>query len=173
MPPHTHTHDRTRLRKIRSSLAVRSFCNRKTAMRCGYRKQFFIKWSRYLRRLKGASFSATRLDNQQVLTVVHSYNRYADNSVSQGVLLDNAQELANAQRSEPTYEQLEQRFNLTVQDAIKHGLTSIHDAGFDPISLRFFRRSVVARRARQGRCLLIPSFNECSVADMPRRENSP
>ncbi len=57
-----------------------------------------------------------------------------------GVLLDNAQELANSQRPEPTYEQLEQRFNLTVQDAVAHGLTSIHDAGFDPRSLTFFRR---------------------------------
>ena len=56
------------------------------------------------------------------------------------MLLDNAQELANALRPEPTYEQLEQRFNLTVKDAVKYGLTSIHDAGFDPISLSFFRR---------------------------------
>jgi len=57
-----------------------------------------------------------------------------------GVLLDNAQELANAHRPEPTYEQLSLRFNLTVQDAVSHGLTSIHDAGFDPLSLKFFRR---------------------------------
>lgn len=171
MSPHTHTCNRTRLRKIRSSLAVRSFYNRKTAMRCGCRRLFFTKWSRYLRRSKGALFPATRPGNQQVLTIVHSWNRCADNSASQGVLLDNAQELANAQRSEPTYEQLEQRFNLTVEDAVKHGLTSIHDAGFDPISLRFFRRSVVAHLTRQGRCLLIRSLNECSVADTPRRES--
>jgi predicted amidohydrolase YtcJ len=58
------------------------------------------------------------------------------------VLLDNAQALANAHRPEPTYEQLALRFNLTVQDAVSHGLTSIHDAGFDPISLEFFRRQV-------------------------------
>ncbi|KIP08258.1 hypothetical protein PHLGIDRAFT_104500 [Phlebiopsis gigantea 11061_1 CR5-6] len=58
-----------------------------------------------------------------------------------GVFIDNAQELVNALRPEPTYEQLEQRFNLTVQDAVAHGLTSIHDAGFDPISLQFFRRA--------------------------------
>ena len=62
-----------------------------------------------------------------------------------GVLLDNAQELANSHRPEPTYEQLALRFNLTVQDAIASGLTCIHDAGFDPRSLRFFRRSVLVR----------------------------
>ena len=62
-----------------------------------------------------------------------------------GVFIDNAQELVNALRPEPTYEQLEKRFNLTVQDAVAHGLTSIHDAGFDPISLQFFRRYVFPR----------------------------
>ncbi|KAI0812390.1 amidohydrolase family-domain-containing protein [Irpex lacteus] len=59
-----------------------------------------------------------------------------------GVLLDNAQILANAHRPEPTHDQLALRFNLTVQDAVSHGLTSIHDAGFDPVSLEFFRRFV-------------------------------
>lgn len=57
-----------------------------------------------------------------------------------GVFLDNAQELANVLRPEPTYEQLAMRFNLTVEDAVSHGLTSIHDAGFEPRSLSFFRR---------------------------------
>lgn len=58
-----------------------------------------------------------------------------------GIFIDNAQELVNVLRPEPTYEELEKRFNLTVQDAVAHGLTSIHDAGFDPISLQFFRRA--------------------------------
>ena len=60
-----------------------------------------------------------------------------------GVLLDNAHELANAQRPEPTYEQLWKRFDLTVKDAVSCGLTSIHDAGLDPRSLNFFRRYVI------------------------------
>ena len=63
-----------------------------------------------------------------------------------GIFIDNAQELVNALRPEPSHEQLEQRFNLTVQDAVAHGLTSIHDAGFDPVSLRFFRRYVAATK---------------------------
>lgn len=62
--------------------------------------------------------------------------------IDPGVLLDNAQILANAHRPEPTHDQLALRFNLTVQDAVSHGLTSIHDAGFDPVSLEFFRRFV-------------------------------
>ena len=35
---------------------------------------------------------------------------------------------------------LERRFAITVKNAIASGLTSIHDAGFDPISLQFFKR---------------------------------
>ncbi|KAI0700891.1 amidohydrolase family-domain-containing protein [Cytidiella melzeri] len=57
-----------------------------------------------------------------------------------GVLLDNAQGLANAHRPEPSYEQLSLRFNLTAEEAVANGLTCIHDAGFDPMSLEFFKR---------------------------------
>jgi predicted amidohydrolase YtcJ len=54
-----------------------------------------------------------------------------------GVFLDNAQFLVTV--SPPTYKDLEKRFQLVVDDAISHGLTSIHDAGFDPRSLEFFK----------------------------------
>jgi hypothetical protein len=54
-----------------------------------------------------------------------------------GVLLDNAQFLVTA--PPPTYKDLEKHFQLVVNDAISHGLTSIHDAGFDPRSLEFFK----------------------------------
>ena len=33
-------------------------------------------------------------------------------------------------------------FNRTIQDALSLGLTSIHDAGLDPMSLSFFKRLV-------------------------------
>lgn len=59
-------------------------------------------------------------------------------SDSTGVFLDNAQALVD--RPDPTHEILEARFNATVKDALAAGLTSIHDAGFDPMSLEFFRR---------------------------------
>ena len=59
-------------------------------------------------------------------------------SYSAGVFLDNAQALV--ERPDPTHEVLEARFNATVKDALAAGLTSIHDAGFDPMSLEFFRR---------------------------------
>ncbi|KAN0114100.1 Amidohydrolase family domain containing protein [Russula decolorans] len=54
-----------------------------------------------------------------------------------GVFLDNAQFLVNV--PPPTYKDLEKHFQLVVNDAISHGLTSIHDAGFDPRSLEFFK----------------------------------
>ncbi|KAI0298561.1 amidohydrolase 3 [Russula brevipes] len=57
-----------------------------------------------------------------------------------GVLLDNAQFLVTV--PPPTYKDLEKRFQLVVADAISHGLTTIHDAGFDPRSLEFFKSSI-------------------------------
>ncbi|TCD59895.1 hypothetical protein EIP91_011218 [Steccherinum ochraceum] len=55
-----------------------------------------------------------------------------------GIFLDNAQDLVI--RPEPTYETLENRFKLASRNAHAVGLTSVHDAGFDPKSLDFFRR---------------------------------
>jgi len=54
------------------------------------------------------------------------------------MLLDNAQELLK--QPELTEEDLMKRFKITVEHAVKNGLTSIHDAGLDPVSLRFFKR---------------------------------
>lgn len=59
-----------------------------------------------------------------------------------GVLLDNAQDLVK--RPVPTEQDLLRRFNITVNDALSYGLTSIHDAGFNPVSLEFFRRQATA-----------------------------
>ncbi|KAG2153894.1 amidohydrolase family-domain-containing protein [Suillus clintonianus] len=59
-----------------------------------------------------------------------------------GVLLDNAQDLVK--RPAPTEQDLLRRFNATVKDALSCGLTSIHDAGFNPVSLEFFRRQAAA-----------------------------
>lgn len=52
--------------------------------------------------------------------------------------MDNAQNLVHA--PPPTQKDLEKRFKLVVDYALSHGLTSIHDAGFDPMSLAFFKR---------------------------------
>ncbi|KAK7039112.1 hypothetical protein VNI00_010297 [Paramarasmius palmivorus] len=57
-----------------------------------------------------------------------------------GVLLDNAQ--GYIKLPEPTEVELQERFYAAVKDALSYGLTSIHDAGLDPISLDFFERSV-------------------------------
>ncbi|EAU91349.2 amidohydrolase [Coprinopsis cinerea okayama7 len=58
------------------------------------------------------------------------------NNQPTGVLLDNAQDLLKQPKL--TQEDLLRRFKVTVREAHKHGLTSIHDAGLDPISLEFF-----------------------------------
>ncbi|KAF5370724.1 hypothetical protein D9758_002094 [Tetrapyrgos nigripes] len=55
-----------------------------------------------------------------------------------GTLLDNAQELLRQPKLNER--DLMQRFKITVEHAVKHGLTSIHDAGLDPSSLEFFKR---------------------------------
>lgn len=55
-----------------------------------------------------------------------------------GTFLDNAQELLK--QSELTENDLLRRFKVTVRDAHRYGLTSIHDAGLDPVSLAFFKR---------------------------------
>ena len=55
-----------------------------------------------------------------------------------GVFLDNAQDLVP--RPPPTEKQLLKRWSIMVKDAHAVGLTSVHDAGFSPISLKFFER---------------------------------
>ncbi|KAL5523809.1 hypothetical protein ACEPAG_7982 [Sanghuangporus baumii] len=54
-----------------------------------------------------------------------------------GVFLDKAQDLIK----KPPLTDVDRllRFKLTVKDALSKGLTSLHDAGFDPTSLQFFR----------------------------------
>lgn len=52
--------------------------------------------------------------------------------------MDSAQDVIA--RPVPAEEDLEQRFLTTVRDALSHGLTSLHDAGFKPDSLKFFQR---------------------------------
>lgn len=52
------------------------------------------------------------------------------------MLLDNAQELVK--QPPLTDADLQKRFDITVQAALANGLTSIHDAGLDPMSLKFF-----------------------------------
>lgn len=55
-----------------------------------------------------------------------------------GVFMDNAQELIK--HPILTDDDLYRRFKTTVDHSLQHGLTSLHDAGFKPDSLAFFRR---------------------------------
>jgi hypothetical protein len=61
-----------------------------------------------------------------------------------GVFIDNAQDLIK--KPALTDDDLGRRFAVTVGDAISLGLTSIHDAGFNPISLEFFKRQAQAEK---------------------------
>ncbi|TFK44025.1 amidohydrolase family-domain-containing protein [Crucibulum laeve] len=65
-----------------------------------------------------------------------------ENNEPTGVFIDSAQDLIK--RPVLTQEDLERQFTTTVNDALKHGLTSLHDAGFKPESLAFFRRQAEA-----------------------------
>jgi hypothetical protein len=58
-----------------------------------------------------------------------------------GLLIDNAQDLIK--KPALTDDDLMKLFNRTMQDAVSVGLTSIHDAGLDPMSLEFFKRQAL------------------------------
>ena len=60
---------------------------------------------------------------------------------SSGLLIDNAQDLIK--KPALTDDDLMKLFNRTMQDAVSLGLTSIHDAGLDPMSLAFFKRQAL------------------------------
>lgn len=57
-----------------------------------------------------------------------------------GMFLDNAQDLVFQPKL--TDDDLMRRFSVAVQDVVTLGLTSVHDAGLDPISLKFFAKCV-------------------------------
>ncbi|KAG7091704.1 hypothetical protein E1B28_008106 [Marasmius oreades] len=80
------------------------------------------------------------------------------NSNPTGVLLDNAQELLKLPH--PTEDELRSRFLTTVKDALSYGLTSIHDAGLDPMSLDFFEREVAREKSLPIRIYAMKHFDE-------------
>ncbi|KAJ7782863.1 amidohydrolase family-domain-containing protein [Mycena metata] len=55
-----------------------------------------------------------------------------------GMFLDNAQDLVLQPKL--TDDDLMRRFSVAVQDIVALGLTSVHDAGLDPMSLNFFAK---------------------------------
>jgi hypothetical protein len=60
------------------------------------------------------------------------------NIVVLGVVLDNAQHLMA--RMPLTNDVLSKHFTTAAKDATALGLTAIHDAGLNPLSLDFFKR---------------------------------
>ncbi|KLO18383.1 hypothetical protein SCHPADRAFT_899781 [Schizopora paradoxa] len=61
-----------------------------------------------------------------------------EQGIPTGVLLDKAQDLLK--KAPLTEHDRIRRFNIAVNDALSKGLTTFHDAGFDPASLAFFKR---------------------------------
>jgi predicted amidohydrolase YtcJ len=61
-----------------------------------------------------------------------------ENGNPSGVFLDKAQDLVPKEPATET--QLLARWAAMVRDAHSFGLTSVHDAGFSPVSLKFFQR---------------------------------
>lgn len=57
-----------------------------------------------------------------------------------GMFLDNAQDIIF--QPELTDDDLMRRFSIAVKDVVAVGLTSIHDAGLNPMSLKFFAKCV-------------------------------
>jgi predicted amidohydrolase YtcJ len=82
----------------------------------------------------------TRPVIRQVRILILSTDQLASNGHAKGVFIDNAQDLIK--KPPITEHDLIKRFNRTIRDAVASGLTSLHDAGFDPMSLKFFKRFV-------------------------------
>lgn len=61
-----------------------------------------------------------------------------------GMFLDSAQDIIF--QPELTEADLERRFSVAVQDVVAFGLTSVHDAGLNPMSLNFFARCISESR---------------------------
>jgi hypothetical protein len=63
-----------------------------------------------------------------------------DNPLNVGILLDKAMELIHP----PPWseDQMMDYFTATMQDALSHGLTSLHDAGLSPLAVNFFQKLV-------------------------------
>ncbi|KAF9255098.1 amidohydrolase 3 [Marasmius fiardii PR-910] len=80
------------------------------------------------------------------------------NSKPTGVLLDNAQELLKL--PPPTEDEIRLRFLATVKNALAYGLTSIHDAGLDPMSLEFFEREAEREKSLPIRIYAMKHFDE-------------
>jgi predicted amidohydrolase YtcJ len=58
--------------------------------------------------------------------------------MSSGVFLDNAQQLV----PQPAWsdDQISEFAQITLDDALAHGLTSIHDAAAEPYMIKFWQR---------------------------------
>jgi predicted amidohydrolase YtcJ len=59
-----------------------------------------------------------------------------------GIFVDTAMDLIDDLRPPPTEVETFESFEITMRDALRFGLTSIHDASSSPSEIAFFRRHV-------------------------------
>ncbi|KAK1217672.1 hypothetical protein PQX77_019666 [Marasmius sp. AFHP31] len=80
-----------------------------------------------------------------------------DDGSPTGIFQDEAQRLIRA--PDLSDEDLLKRFNITADDALKYGVTSVHDAGSQPVPLAFFER-LAAKQVLPIRMYAMRYFNE-------------
>jgi len=121
------------------SFADAPWCFRaRMGMPSGCHKEFWTPWPRSLHTSKAVISFAMSQGTPQVSALRRWHETKFPDPRSPGVFLDNAQDLVP--RPPPTEKQLLRRWAIMVKDAHAVGLTSVHDAGFSPISLKFFER---------------------------------
>jgi hypothetical protein len=94
------------------------------------------RWANSPTRLKGVPLCGMPMANQQVdgasqMIVWHSL-------IHLGVMVDNAMNLIP--RPSLSESRAREYFDLTMKDALAHGLTSIHDADSSPEAISLFRK---------------------------------
>lgn len=66
----------------------------------------------------------------------------AADGIPTGVFIDAAEQIIDAQVPEPTEAQLEQALQAAIAEAVRYGLTGLHDAGLDTREIERYRRAV-------------------------------
>ncbi|KAG7098374.1 hypothetical protein E1B28_000332 [Marasmius oreades] len=86
-----------------------------------------------------------------------------------GIFQDEAQALIKP--ADLTHKDLVERFTITVQDGLKNGVTSIHEAGYNPLALPFFRK-LTEDEPLPIRIYAMSFFNETADYGSPQARDS-
>lgn len=122
----------------------------------GYRELPWTQMHLSRIRLKVVLSCVMRVGSQPVVNLIFAFTYAHTWRGLPGVFMDNAQELIK--HPILTDDDLYRRFKTTVDHSLQHGLTSLHDAGFKPDSLAFFRRYMASSPPRVRTALLIQVY---------------